>query len=160
MQPWEEAGVTPEDDCTSIVCIRVFRDGERDSGASPIGYVAIIDFTFETPKYKFPGGRREQGESPRDAAQRETFEETGIRADASRFAFQDALRKERPAGHWNCLFALDIEEREMAGMRAPPVTDDEDIDVKYFERESFRRLLMRNSFLDDHLRRMPVPELA
>lgn len=56
------------------------------------GRILVVRTTYLGPGWMLPGGRVEHGETPHDAAERETEEETGLRARADRLVLVDARR--------------------------------------------------------------------
>jgi 8-oxo-dGTP pyrophosphatase MutT (NUDIX family) len=62
------------------------------------------------PKWKLPGGHKEQGETPLETAMRENQGETGLRLPREAFTEITSgheLRK-RPTEHWSLLFLVHV----------------------------------------------------
>ena len=56
------------------------------------GRILVVRTTYLGPGWMLPGGRIEHGESPHEAAQRETLEETGLEARVERLVLVDGRR--------------------------------------------------------------------
>lgn len=56
------------------------------------GRILVVRTTYLGPGWMLPGGRVERGESPHEAAQRETREETGLDVDVDRLVLVDGRR--------------------------------------------------------------------
>ncbi len=56
------------------------------------GRILVVRTTYLGPGWMLPGGRVEHGETPHHAAERETQEETGLRARADRLLLVDGRR--------------------------------------------------------------------
>lgn len=54
------------------------------------GRILVVRTTYLGPEWMLPGGRVERGETPHDAAVRETLEETGLRVLPERLVLIDA----------------------------------------------------------------------
>lgn len=56
------------------------------------GRILVVRTTYLGPGWMLPGGRVERAETPHAAAERETLEETGIRATVERLLMVEAYR--------------------------------------------------------------------
>jgi ADP-ribose pyrophosphatase YjhB (NUDIX family) len=56
------------------------------------GRILVVRTTYLGPGWMLPGGRVERGETPHDAAARETLEETGLHVRIERLVLVDAHR--------------------------------------------------------------------
>jgi ADP-ribose pyrophosphatase YjhB (NUDIX family) len=56
------------------------------------GRILVVRTTYLGPGWMLPGGRVERGETPHEAAVRETREETGLRVELDRLLLLDAHR--------------------------------------------------------------------
>jgi 8-oxo-dGTP pyrophosphatase MutT (NUDIX family) len=106
MEPWERDGVKPEDQCSSVILVRVYAEGEIGVREHLLGYVFVIEPDLPNAMYKMPGGRREPGENPAETALRELEGETGLRCRPESLHYLDSEWKRT---HWNVLFAADME---------------------------------------------------
>lgn len=57
------------------------------------GRLLVVRTTYLGPGWMLPGGRVERGETPHDAAARETLEETGLEVAVERLLLVDAVRR-------------------------------------------------------------------
>jgi len=74
------------------------------------GLILGVSRRYDKTKFGLPGGKADPDETPREAAKRETFEETGIRVGECQFLLCRSEPKDRPEGedfYTYCFFAVD-----------------------------------------------------
>lgn len=153
MQPWEAAGITPEDSCAALVFARVYEDKNVGNPEALIGVVVVKDEKFPDPRFKLPGGSREAGETPLDAAVRELFEETGLVVSKERVVFIDARFFEIPRPHWSVLFTADLEQHQLKTINSDH-PENGNVTPQYFTVREFREEAAYGEVLDAHLQRL------
>ncbi len=100
---------------------------------SPYGIPLVRDPRKPQPQYwKFPGGKGHSGESPEQAAVRETEEETGIKILESQLILLD---EEVRRDHF--FFAFEAPVMDLIGLKA---RGDEGEEVKLFSAEYIKRM--------------------
>jgi ADP-ribose pyrophosphatase YjhB (NUDIX family) len=67
-------------------------EGAHVLATDDAGRVLVVRTTYLGPGWMLPGGRVERGETPHDAARRETREETGLDVEIERLLLVDARR--------------------------------------------------------------------
>lgn len=158
MQPWEAAGVKPEDDCCSLMFSRVFPDEHIGELEHLLGYVFVIEPARDDPKYKIPGGHRKHGEDPLQAGLRELEGESGAKGAPEHCTFINAEWKRGVRDHWSCLFAIDMGISELPWLNS--FHDENEGEVpKFLTLENFRDEVAQNGILWPHLRRLREQKL-
>lgn len=155
MELWERDGVKPEDDCSSIVLVRVYADEQIGLLEALQGYVFVIEPSRPDPKYKAPGGHRKPGEEPDMTALRELEGETGLQCRPQSLHYQHSEWKR---DHWSVLFVADV---ELSGLRLMNTYhhENEGEVPEYLTCEAFRTARERGSILRPHQKRLEMLNL-
>lgn len=153
MQPWEAAGVMPEDECCSLMFVRVFPNEHIGELEHLLGYVFVIEPARDDPKYKFPGGHRKPGEDPLQAGVRELEGEAGAVCDPEHCNFINAEPKKGPVEHWSCLFTADMGISELPWLNSSHVENEGEV-PRFLTIEAFAAEVAKNTILWPHLRRL------
>lgn len=158
MQPWEAAGVKPEDECCSLMFVRVFPNEHIGEREYLLGYVFVIEPERDDPKYKIPGGHRKPGENPLEAGIRELEGESGATCTPEHSTFINAEWKKGLVEHWSCLFSADVGIGELPWLNSSHVENEGEV-PRFLTLEDFAVEVARNGILWPHLRRLRQQEL-
>lgn len=93
---------------TVRVLIRVFPDGALGDLEKLLGYVFIVDTSYEVPKTALPGGGVRKAEPLVWAAVREVREETALVIEPSSLQFIREVSKNSEDTHRLCVYVADI----------------------------------------------------
>lgn len=98
------------------------------------GLILSVSRRYDKTKFGLPGGKTEPDETPKEAAIRETFEETGVRVTDCTWLYVRVEPKEKSDGedfYTHCFFACDwsgtahnSEEGEVAWLTEAELTGD------------------------------------
>ncbi|MBI2618058.1 NUDIX hydrolase [Candidatus Kaiserbacteria bacterium] len=70
----------------------------------------VRDLKHANPQWKFPGGGKEPGETPEEAAVRELHEEAGVKISVDELVLLDKEMRKKPSRHRHFFFGVDIGE--------------------------------------------------
>ncbi len=98
------------------------------------GLILGVSRRYDKTKWGLPGGKQEPDETPKEAACRECFEETGVKVSDCIFLYYRDEPRDRPEGedfHAYCYFATEwsgtpqsFEEGEVAWLTEADLTGD------------------------------------
>jgi len=154
MHPWEEDGVKPDDDLSSLIFCRVLPDATSEGEEHiPVGYVFVIERNRRDPKYKLAGGHKVKGETPQETAQRELKGETGLVRALDEFVYISAEWKDRPSPHWSVLFSINVRVSDLTMMH-PYDVENEGEQPEYLSMSQFRTEVGSQGILRPHIKRL------
>ncbi len=146
-------GLTPEENWSSLVLVRVYRTNHIPIGEKgntvPVGYVFVADFKKFGPNalWKLPGGHKcDADNTPLDTAVRELREEAGIEVTRSAFRHLGKYFREQPTPHWDLYFTATISEKDRDWMNGGHVGNQGEV-PKFFSIEDLYALVQKGGFI-------------